>query len=172
MKYYLLLALTISTFYCKAQHRADYLKHKDMKKDLEFLNDILQSKSSYQGLNGYDFQLDFDALMKNTEGEPVSTYEFGLFLSQTIGKIGDRHSFIATYELRDSLYFPLAFGPFGDQVLVVDYDLGQKKYDYWDKEFPYLKSIHTIAIETLIPQLLPREALAPKSSISVLLLEN
>jgi len=164
MKIYIVILLSILTLSCKAQNGTEYLTKSQIKSDLAILDSILQKKSSYQGLNGYDYKKDFDEYLHKTKEQSVTKYDFELFLSKTIGKIGDRHSYIRGERLRNSLFFPFAFAPLNNKVLVIDYDKENKKYHLYKTEFPYLKSINNIPIEELISQILPKDILAPKSS--------
>jgi C-terminal processing protease CtpA/Prc len=131
---------------------------------LAFLDEILQSKSAYQGLNGYHYQKDFNNFLEKTKEDSLTKYDFELFLAKTIGKIGDRHANIKGDRFRDSIFFPIAFAPLNGKILVVEYDKAKKGYGFWNSEFPYLKSINHIPVEKLIPQILPGEILAPKKS--------
>lgn len=164
MKIYLLLLFTLLSLTCTAQNETEYLKKRQVKKDLAFLDKLLQKKSSYQGLNGYEYQADFQELLLKIETEPITEFEFGLFLSKTIGKIGDRHSYVKGFNPRDELYFPLAFAPMQNQIAVLDYDGETKEHTFWNPDYPYLKSIQQIPIEQILPQILPGEALAPKKT--------
>lgn len=147
MKNHILILLIIFSFSSFAQNETEYLTKSDIENDLAFLDEILQSKSSYQGLNGYDYKEDFNTFLETIAEGPITKSDFGLFLSKTIGKIGDRHSSITGYDLPESLYFPVAFAPFQNKILVLDYNTVQKKYSYWNSEFPYLKSINSIPAE-------------------------
>ena len=164
MKQYILILLTFFSSTCFSQDKAEFLTKAEVEKDLAFLHEVLQGQSSYQGLNGYDYQKDFQKFVREIDGQQISKFDFGLYLAKTVGRIGDRHSYIKDYEMRDSLYFPLGFAPFEDKVLVVDYILDRKKYTLWDAEYPYLKSVNNIPIQEIIPQILPGEILAPKTS--------
>ncbi|WP_086543902.1 S41 family peptidase [Algoriphagus antarcticus] len=164
MKKYLLFLSILSTFLSSPDSLAQQLTKRAIEKDLNHLDKILLTESSYQGLNGYDYQSDFKKFLESINRDQISTYDFGVFLAKTIGKIGDRHAYIKDYEIRDSLYFPIAFAPYQDKVLVVDYKPEENEYAFWDEEFPYLKSINSILIEKLIKQLLPAEILAPEAS--------
>jgi C-terminal processing protease CtpA/Prc len=164
MKHYLLVLLAAFSFTCYAQDKPEFLTKNEIEKDLAFLHQVLQRQSSYQGLNGYNYQGDFDKFVEKTNGQPITKYNFGLFLTKTVGKIGDRHSYIKNYELPDSLYFPIAFAPFRDKVLIVDYVAGKREYKVWNAEFPYLKAINDIPVEEITRQILPGEILAPKIS--------
>ncbi len=158
------ILFSISVFCCNAQSETEYLTKSEIEIDLEYLDQILQNKSSYQGLNGYEYRKYFDDYLKGITEQPITKSDFGMFLSKNIGQIGDRHSYIKGDRIRDSLYFSIAFAPFKDGVLVIDYNRDKKEYAFWDPEFPYLKSINKIPIEKLLPQILPGEILAPKKS--------
>ncbi len=167
MRIYITILLSIITYSCKAQNEIEYLTKTKIENDLTLLDDILQNKSSYKGLNGYDYKKDFSEYLNTFESKKITQFDFGLFLAKTIGKIGDRHSYIKDYDIRDSLYLPMAFAPFKDKVLVVDYDRDIKEYKFWNSEFPYLHSINNIPIEKILPEILVGEVLAPKDSYSI-----
>lgn len=164
MKIYIVILLSIFTLVCKAQSETEYLSKAKIEKDLAIVDDILQNKSSYQGLNGYDYRLDFKNYLNTVTDKKVTQFDFGLFLSKTIGKIGDRHSYIKDYDIRDSLYLTLAFAPYKDKVLVVDYDKDIKEYEFWNSEFPFLHSINNLPIQEILPKIHIGEILAPKDA--------
>jgi len=164
LKKFLFIILAVCSFSCYAQNKIEYLTKTDLKNDLAFLEEILENKSAYQGLNGYHYKDDFNKFLKKTKVDSITKYDFEVFLTKTIGKIGDRHATVRGDRYRDSIFFPLAFAPFNDKVLVVDYNKATKEYRFWNSEYPYLKSINHIAIEKLLPQILPGEILAPKKS--------
>ena len=166
MKIYLIILLLIFTLSVNAQSETEYLTKTEIENDLRLLDDILQNKSSYQGLNGYDYKKDFNEYLNTFEDNKITQFDFGLFLAKTIGKIGDRHSYIKDYDIRDSLYLTLAFAPFKDKILVVDYDKGRKEFKFWNSEFPYLHSINNIPIKKILPEILVGEILSPKESYS------
>ncbi|MEM6516617.1 MAG: S41 family peptidase [Bacteroidota bacterium] len=147
-----------------AQDKTEYLTRAEIENDLKFLSDILENKSSYQGLNGFDYRKDFDNYLQKVKNKKISKSDFGLFLSQTIGKIGDRHSYIKGYDLPETLYFPFSFAPYNDKVLVINYEKSKQKYSIFNSKFPYLKSINNIAIEKILQQIRPNDQLAPKKS--------
>lgn len=164
MKKYYIIFSTLITLYCNAQKSPEYLTKIQIQEDITLLDEILQNTSSYQGLNGYEYKKDFDVFLANTEAQNVTKYNFQLFLSKTIGKIGDRHSYIKGDRSQDSLYLPMAFAPLNDNVVVLDYDRNKKEFSFWNMEFPYLKSINKIPIEKLLYQILPEDILAPKEA--------
>ncbi|QRM89741.1 peptidase S41 [Lacinutrix sp. WUR7] len=164
MKIYIVILLSIFTLSCKAQRETEYLSKAQIEKDLTIVDEILQNKSSYQGLNGYDYRVDFENYLNSVTDKKITQFDFGLFLSKTIGKIGDRHSYIKDYDIRDSLYLTLAFAPFKEKVLVVDYYKEIKEYKFWNSEFPYLHSINSTPIQEILPKIKIGEILAPKDA--------
>jgi C-terminal processing protease CtpA/Prc len=164
MKIYIIILLSIFALSCKAQNEVEYLTKKQIENDLFILGEILEDKSSYQGLNGFDYKTDFKEYLKTIEKNKITQFDFGLFLAKTIGKIGDRHSYIKDYDIRDSLFLNIAFAPYKDKVLVVNYNQGKKEYGFWNSEFPYLHSINNIPIEQILPKILVGEILSPKDA--------
>ena len=168
MKNYTLILLLILSLFCHAQDKTEYLTTDEIKSDLKYLGGIFQNQSSYQGLNRFDYRKDFANYIEQLEGKKITKSDFGLFLSKTIGKIGDRHAYIKGYDLPETLYFPVSFAPYKDKVLVLKYnkinDKANKKYAFSDSDFPYLKSINNIPLEKLLPKILPSQKLAPKKA--------
>lgn len=167
MKIYLGILLAVFTLFGHAQNKTEYLSKKQIKDDLKYLDEILQNQSSYQGLNGFDYQTEFNEYLNQIDGKEIDQSDFGLFLSKVIGKIGDRHSYIRDYDLPESLYFPFAFAPLENKILVITYNKTTRGYDFWDAEFPYLKSINKIAVDEILSKILPEEILAPKKSYTL-----
>jgi hypothetical protein len=164
MKICIFILSLIFTLSCQAQCETEYLSTAQIKKDLAIVAGILQNKSSYQGLNGYDYKVDFRDYLHTVTNKKITQFDFGLFLSKTIGKIGDRHSYIKDYHIRDSLYLTLAFAPFKDKILVVDYDRNIKEYKFWNSKFPYLHAINNTLIKEILPKIHIGEILAPKNA--------
>ena len=94
IKKHLIALVAIFSLFCNAQKKTQFLTQIEIQNDLAFLNEILQNKSSYQGLNGYDYQKDFNQFLENLADNKITKYDFELFLSKTFGKIGDRHSYM------------------------------------------------------------------------------
>lgn len=162
MKIYIVILLSIFTLSCNAQNV--YLTKDLIEKDLAILDEILQEKSSYQGLNRFDYRKDFENYLEQINDKKISQSDFGLFLSNTIGKIGDRHSYVKDYDLPETLYFPFSFAPYKGRVLVLDYDKSNRKYGFHNSQFPYLKSINNIPLEEILQKTRPTDQLAPKKS--------
>lgn len=144
----------------KAQNKI--LTKQQVKGDLESLRKILNENSSYVYLNGYDFNKDFENYQR-TLNDSIRLEDFGLFLTKTIGKIGDRHSSVREYEVRDSLYLPFVYAPDGNKVVVLTRNT-YKKLEILNPKFPYLKNIDGFSTEDFLLKIHPKEISAPKKS--------
>lgn len=164
MKLKIILLLSVFPILCGAQRKADYLSREEIANDLQFLDSILLNQSSYQGLNGFDFKAEISKYLDLTDDNEITRTDFGIFLSNMIGKIGDRHSYIGGYDLPEEHYLPLSFAPYNGKVLALRSDKVSRNYSVWNPDFPYLKSINGIEIEEIIPQILPSDQLAPTKS--------
>lgn len=164
MKIYFILLFIILSIPCQSQDQPETLKAKKIQKDLAYLDKVLQNKSSYQGLNGYDYKKDFQDYIETAKKQPVTKYEFELFLSKVIGKLGDRHSSIKGDRVRNTIFFPIAFAPYKDKVAVINYDKSTREYAFFKTDFPYLTAVNNIPIDQFLPKILPEEASAPKNA--------
>lgn len=167
LKIYIFLLLSLLATTCFPQNEEVFLNKEEVQEDLKILDELLQNKSSYQGLNGYDYQKDFKSLLERVDNNPITQSEFGLFLTRTIGKIGDRHANVKGYDLPESLYFPFTFAPLEDKIVVVQYNRSKKQFGYWNKDFPYLKAINDIPIAEILPKIRPEDAMAPEKSYTL-----
>jgi len=167
MKTYLVILVSVFSLLCKAQTENEYLTKKQIEQDLAIFDTILQHQSSYQGLNGYNYKRDFDQYLNNTLKQQSTKFDFEMFLSKTLGKIGDRHSYLKGERLRNSVFFPFAFAPHKEKVIVINYDRNKKEYNFLNNDFPYLKSINKIPVKVLLPKIFPEDILAPKLSYSL-----
>lgn len=144
----------------KAQTKT-LIKHQ-LKSDLEFLRKTLNEKSSYVYLNGYDFNKDIENYSK-TISETTKIEDFGLFLTQIIGKMGDRHSSVTGYRLTDTLFLPFIYAPENNKVVVLNRN-AKKELEILNNSYPYLKKVNGIAIGDFLQKILPAEVKAPKDT--------
>ncbi len=163
------LKILITIFCCLnvivSMAQDDVLTKEQIQGDIEFLRKTLDDKSSYVYLNGYDFNSDFDGYLMKI-GDSTQLEDFGLFLSQTLGKIGDRHSSMATirgYDLNESLFLPFIYAPLNDKVVVLnmnkDNELGIRY-----PRFPFLKKIDGTNIQDFLQKTRPEDITAPKQT--------
>ena len=99
--------------------------------------------------------------MKSTQ---VDTVELGIFLTEVIGKLGDRHAYISKYELPNSLFLPFVAAPFGNEVIGLSYNDSLKQYRFLLENYPNLKSINGIKIQNFLKRICPAEVSAPNFS--------
>lgn len=143
----------------------DVLTKAQITNDIEFLRKTLNDKSSYVYLNGYDFNTDFDTYLKKI-GDSTTLEDFGLFLTQTLGKIGDRHSSMTTirgYDLNESLFLPFIYAPLGDKVVVLNSDQ-DNELEILYPQFPFLKKIDGTDIQDFLQKTRPEDITAPKQT--------
>lgn len=161
MKIYIIILLSIFTLTCKAQNETEYLTKSEIENDLKFFDNFLQNQSSYQGLNGFDYREDFAKYLEQIENNKISKSNFGIFLTKTIGKIGDRHSYVRGYDLPNNLFLPFVVAPLNDKVAALNYDKSKKEYHLLYQKFPFLKAINTIEIDKFFEKIVPKDLKAP-----------
>ncbi|RZJ82338.1 MAG: peptidase S41 [Flavobacterium sp.] len=159
-KIILVILLSLSSVSSKTQERK--LTKKQVVEDLEFARKTLNDKSSYAYLNGYDFNKDFDTYQRQLK-ETTSLESLGLFLTKTIGKIGDRHASVREFKLKDSIFLPFMFAPQNGQVAVLHRN-DKKELALMNSNFPYLKKIDGFAVKNFLQKILPDAVNAPKEA--------
>ena len=165
MKTFIIILLSIFTITSKAQNEKEYLTKSEIENDLKFLDDFIQNQSSYHGLNGFDYREDFYKYLEQIGGNKISKSNFGIFLTKTIGKIGDRHSYIRGYDLPNNLFLPFVVAPLNDKVVALNYNKAQKEYHLLYQKFPFLKAINTIKIDDFLKKIVPEDINAPKIAL-------
>lgn len=162
MKSKISLSLFFSLVLITSKAQTKILTKQQVRQDIESLRKILNENSSYAYLNGYDFNKDFEDYQQNLE-DSIRLEDFGLFLTKTIGKIGDRHSSVREYETRDSLFLPFIYAPLNNKVIVLKKN-ANKELEIFNPDFPYLKNIDGISTENFLSKILPEEVKAPKDA--------
>lgn len=165
MKIYIIFLLSIFTLICKAQNEKEYLTRSEVENDLKFLDDFIQNQSSYQGLNGFDYRTEFNNYLSQFDGKKVNKTDFGIFLTKTIGKIGDRHSYIRGYDLPNNLFLPFVVAPLNNKVVALDYNKPQKEYHLLYQKFPFLKAINSVPIDEFLKKIIPKDIKAPEIAL-------
>ncbi len=132
--------------------------------DIAFLDEALKTQSSYQGLNGFDYQTTFQEYLASIHTETVAQHDFGLFLRETIGKIGDRHAYVKGFKLPNSLFLPFVVAPLDGQVVGVHYVREERKYELLHPNFPYLKAINGTPVQAFLKAILPEDSQAPSEA--------
>ena len=162
MKIKFLITIVLSLVAIASKAQTNKLVKHQIQNDLEFLRKTLNEKSSYVYLNGYDFHSDFKKYLK-TISETTKLEDFGLFLTETIGKIGDRHSSVGGYKLNDSLFLPFAYAPENNKVVVLNKN-SKRELEVLNRRFPYLKKINGIASKDFLQKILPADIAAPQDA--------
>ncbi|WP_157243385.1 S41 family peptidase [Algoriphagus resistens] len=162
LKTLITIIFSLTIFISQAQN---WLTEKQITEDIEFLAKTLNEKSSYAYLNGYDFNSDFKNYL-NTLDDSTRLENFGMFITNTLAKIGDRHSSlnkIRGYDLNESLFLPFIYAPFNDKVVVLNVNQN-KELKILNPKFPYLKKIDGIDIIDFLQKTRPEDIKAPKES--------
>ena len=141
----------------------DSLSKEEIKIDLKYLEGIIEKNSSYAGLNGYDYKKEFRHYIDSIKGITTKV-EFGKFLTQSIGKIGDRHSNVRDYDLPKSKSFPFAFASYNNRIVVLEPDKANNRYKIYAPNYPFLKAIEGTPINDIMFKSLPEEIKAPKDA--------
>jgi C-terminal processing protease CtpA/Prc len=165
MKIYIIILFSIFSLACKAQNETEYLTKSEIKNDLKFFDNFIQNQSSYQGLNGFDYRKDFDKYVKQIDDDNVSKSDFGIFLTKTIGKIGDRHSYIRGYNLPNNLFLPFVVAPLNNKVIALNYNKSQREYHLLYQKFPFLKAINSVQIDEFLKKIVPGDINAPEIAL-------
>jgi C-terminal processing protease CtpA/Prc len=156
------IILTLNVAISQAQY---LLSKKQITEDIEFLTKTLNEKSSYVYLNGYDFNTDFENYLK-TLSDSTRLENFGMFITNTLAKIGDRHSSlngIRGYDLKESLFLPFIYAPLNDRVVVLNKNQN-KELEILNPKFPYLKKINGIDINDFLQKTRPEDIKAPQET--------
>ncbi|MDX1463706.1 MAG: S41 family peptidase [Marinirhabdus sp.] len=165
MKFKILVALVIILFTRNTKAQEVWLSKEQITEDLLALSKTLNEKSSYVYLNGYDFNPDFERYLK-TLGDSTRLEDFGLFVTNTLANIGDRHlslNGIRGYTVKESVFLPFIYAPVDEKVMVLDKNQNNE-FRIRFPQFPYLKKIDGMAIEDFLQSTRPEDVKAPKDT--------
>ncbi|PRX38734.1 S41 family peptidase [Salegentibacter salegens] len=165
MKKIILLSILFSFIITISKAQDKTLSKEQVQQDLEFLKKHLNEKSSYVYLNGYDFNTDFKHYI-NSIGDSTSLEDFGLFLNETIGKIGDRHSSLTAikgFRLNENLFLPFIYAPLNGKIVVLDLNQNEE-YELLNTRFPFLKEIDGMSINSFLQKIRPEHIEAPQQT--------
>ncbi len=162
MKFKTLLITLFGLLVVNLQAQSNWLTKKEITQDIEFLVKSLNEKSSYAYLNGFDFNQDLTNYLKKIK-DSTRLEDFGMFVTNTLAKIGDRHSSlnkIRGYNLNESLFLPFIYAPLNNKVVVLNKNQN-KKLELLNDKFPYLKKIDGIDINDFLQKIRPEDIKAP-----------
>jgi C-terminal processing protease CtpA/Prc len=165
MRLKIFATILFGLFAINSQAQNNWLSKKQITEDIEFLTKTLNLKSSYVYLNGYDFNTDFENYLK-VLSDSIRLEDFGIFITNTLAKIGDRHSSlngIRGYDLNESQFLPFIYAPVNNRVIVLNKN-HNKELEILNSKFPYLKKIDEIDIKDFVQKIRPEDIKAPKET--------
>ena len=137
--------------------------------DIKQFEEVLKSRSSYAQLSTFDYESaikEVSSAIKNTK-EDVDSNNLTNELGKIMSEIGDRHSSVKNEAFHKNTHntYPLRL-PFGvatlnGKMIAIKQLLHDDNYSYYDKAYPYIKSIDGVAIETLIDSYNYKDKKAP-----------
>lgn len=140
--------------------------------DIEEFRQLLEEQSSYLHLTGYNYKSALDAL-KTTVKHSTSDIDINVLtheLAKIMAEIGDRHSsvknegFVKETDSTYSLQLPFLLAPLNGKVVALKPTEKEGIYDYYYTDFPFVKTINTIAVIELIDSLVYKSKKAPKEA--------
>lgn len=144
--------------------KVEELNVQQIQEDLDFLDQKLKQFSSYQGLNGYSYQTDFEKYKNDQDHLPTSKKDFQIFLTNVIGQIGDRHSYVKGVDFPRTKYLPFWVAPFEDKVVMLSRDQSKSQFKLYNPKYPFLTKINDIPISDFLKKILREEIKAPTKS--------
>lgn len=126
--------------------------------DLNQFEEILTATSSYSQLSTYDYRTAIKEIADSIRNENTqfSIDQLTKAIGKILSEIGDRHSSVKndvfdkknhhTYNLK----LPFAVAALNGKLIGLKKNPNNENYNYYYHSFPYIKSIHGIATETLI----------------------
>ncbi len=140
--------------------------------DLKQFEKILDSKSSYAQLSGFDYKSVIKELAVSivSKKSDVNINEFTNEMGKIMAEIGDRHSSIKNeaFNKREykayNLRLPFGVATIGGKIVALKQNIKEKSYTYYNSAYPYIKSINGVSIYRLINSYNYRDKKAPKSA--------
>lgn len=159
------------------------ITNKQAIEDLQQFEEILESKSSYAQISGYDYKAAIKELSSSivSKKETIDINELAHEMAKIMAKIGDRHSSIKneSFDSRGhesyNLRLPFGLTTIDGKLVATKQRLTEKGYTYYDQHYPYLKSINEVSVETLINSFNYKAAKAPmaaKNTLGALAIER
>lgn len=157
--YWMLLSLFSTTINIHAQ--PNHFSASEIRADVDYLTAHLQKYAAYARLEKTNYQHLLDNY-KHQLSDSVKLEEVGLFLTEVIGKLGDRHASVRNYDLADHYFLPFVVAPHRNQVLALKND--ENRYAYLHPKFPYLTAVNGVPINEILMQIIPEEIAAPTAA--------
>lgn len=130
--------------------------------DLASFQSHVASASSYQGLNGYDALTAIEELKSSIKEDSFKTKSLRIELAKILGQIGDRHSYVREVLPSNKKYLPFSAAPLDGKVLTL---IPTKDgFEPFNKNYPYLKALNGIPINSLLEKIDIDDIAAPKEA--------
>lgn len=153
--------LVLLCFSCKESEQRPRLGSKEVIEDINYLDRRIMELSAYQGLNGFAYRDAFQEYIKSLGTDSIDIVDFGVFLSDVIGRFGDRHAYARDYAMSTEKYLPFTAAPFQGKMIGLTYQDSLREFQLFQPQYPYLKEINGEAIGDYIKEILPEERHAP-----------
>ncbi|SEK47513.1 Peptidase family S41 [Aquimarina amphilecti] len=140
--------------------------------DIKQFKEILDNRSSYSQLSNFNYYTAIDEIITLIlkREDSIQIDELVYEISKVMAEIGDRHASIKNESFdkknHESYEQKLPFGItiLDKQVIAVKKGFRNNSYQYYYKNYPYIKSINGIHIDTLITNYNYRDKKAPKEA--------
>lgn len=129
-------------------------------KALEDFNEfktLLEKQSSYYQISDTDFNKLYEETERKIKSkDSIRTYFLAFELEKIISELIDRHASIKMEDFEEDdynifgLHFPFSLGHLKGKVVALNHIRSKNKYEYYSKDFPFLKSINNIDIYEFI----------------------
>lgn len=164
-KYVLGMTLVFLSSTCFAQ----YLKTAETIEDLNEFKTLMETESSYYQLSDFDFSSRYQHIEKELLGQDsIPTYFLAYELEKIISETIDRHASIKMNNFKTDdfdllkLYFPFVVSSLNGNIVALKEGKSERKYEYYSKKYPFLKSINGLSIDKFLEHYAYRRKLSPK----------
>jgi len=145
---------------------AQKMDHQSLLEDLDFLQSELGRLSAYYDLHAKSIDAKLEDFSANLPlQDAITTTTFGIFLSNTLDELGDRHARVRIPNLPNTQFLPFVVAPLGDRVLALRPNREIRQYELFSPNFPYLRSINGEPINTFLHQISPMHRKAPSLAL-------
>ena len=131
--------------------------------DLEQLQQILETHSSYLHLTEFDYKLGISNIKANL-ADSILVRDFGFAIQKLIGELGDRHASVKGFSIDIDGFLPFAVAPQGDKVAALQSNMEEEGYNLYLKLFPYLKSIDGMRVDVFMDSINWQYKKAPQAA--------
>lgn len=163
----ILVIFLIITNICSAQ----YLQKGKALEDLNEFKELLETQSSYFQLSDFNFEHLFMQLKTEISTvDSISIYQLAYKFEKIISETIDRHASVKIEDFDEddiemfNLHFPFTIAALEGKAVALTQNKHKINYEYYSKEFPFLKSINKIPTLKFIEQYAYRRKNSPKAA--------